>query len=59
MYVDLCADRITLLVDGEEYGRIEPTAGGLHGLLPRDQCDPPRMLLTNPMAPFDDFVSIL
>ncbi|XP_072947127.1 beta-1,3-glucan-binding protein-like [Epargyreus clarus] len=51
-------DRITLSVDGEEWGRTEPPASGLQGLLPRDTCDPPRMLLTNPMAPFDVFFRI-
>lgn len=54
---------IVLLVDNEEWARIEPKTGSLHERLPPAICtDLPRNMLTDSgskMAPFDDHVSAL
>lgn len=49
-------DRITLSVDGQEWGRVEPAANGLYGRFPERCNELPRSLLGfgDKMAPFDD-----
>ncbi|CAG9561447.1 unnamed protein product [Danaus chrysippus] len=46
-------ERITLFVDGEEWGRTEPAASGLRGKL-GPNCDAPRAAATD-LSPFDDY----
>ncbi|XP_041987371.1 beta-1,3-glucan-binding protein-like [Aricia agestis] len=52
-------ERITLFVDDDEWARVEPAAGGLQSLLPRE-CQLPRTMLANAtkIAPFDDLFGI-
>ncbi|KAJ2943586.1 hypothetical protein O0L34_g16695 [Tuta absoluta] len=54
--VNWTPDRVTLLVDGQEWARIEPTSGGLKSRFPPSCKDIPRDLLAvgSKMAPFDD-----
>ncbi|XP_049874248.1 beta-1,3-glucan-binding protein-like [Pectinophora gossypiella] len=49
-------DRIVLLVDNEEWARIEPLGNGLQGRFPPNCRDVPRSFLAmgSKMAPFDD-----
>jgi hypothetical protein len=55
MYVSyLFLEIVTLMVDGQEYGRVEPGSDGLRAQLPQTCAG-----LQEPgMAPFDDHVSL-